>query len=180
MTDFSSLVARIPANTQVVYIPWQLAPKAQLFGQQLRAAGKNATLFGSDGLFDPDNFRIPGSYVSFFPFDPPSSADHRVQAHSRRQVRPVRRCRAYVATDVRRTGDRQGVPRTARRRAPRSGGIVAQTNMPKAQSLLGFQIRFVQRLAAPLGPGDMQRPANFGIYRVATNSGVVHPRFLTA
>ena len=39
-TDFSSLAARIPANTQVVYVPWQLAPKAQLFGQQLRAAGK--------------------------------------------------------------------------------------------------------------------------------------------
>ena len=26
-------------------------------------------LFGSDGLFDPDNFRIPGSYVSFFPIN---------------------------------------------------------------------------------------------------------------
>src|SRR5919109_3372843 len=69
VTDFSSLVARIPANTQVVYTPWQLAPKAQLFGQQLRAAGKRATMFGSDGLFDPASFRIPGSIISFFPID---------------------------------------------------------------------------------------------------------------
>jgi branched-chain amino acid transport system substrate-binding protein len=73
VTDFSSLVTRIPANTQVVYVPWQVSSKAQLFGQQLRAAGKNATLFGSDGLFDPDNFKIPGSLVSFFPLDLQSS-----------------------------------------------------------------------------------------------------------
>jgi branched-chain amino acid transport system substrate-binding protein len=66
-SDFSSLIAKIPANTQVVYIPWQLAAKAQLFGQQLKAGGKNATLFGSDGLFDPASFTIAGSYVSFFP-----------------------------------------------------------------------------------------------------------------
>ena len=49
VSDFSSLVAKIPANTQVVYIPWQIAAKAQLFGQQLREQGKQATLFGSDG-----------------------------------------------------------------------------------------------------------------------------------
>ena len=39
VTDFSSLVARIPNDTQVVYIPWQIAAKAQLLGQQLRASG---------------------------------------------------------------------------------------------------------------------------------------------
>ena len=84
-TDFSSLAARVPSNTQVVYVPWQLAPKAQLFGQQLRAAGRTATLFGSDGLFDPDNFKIPGSYVSFFPIDlkSPVIAAHQHEKHSR-------------------------------------------------------------------------------------------------
>src|ERR1051325_29151 len=29
VSDFSSLITRIPSNTQIVYIPWQLAPKAQ-------------------------------------------------------------------------------------------------------------------------------------------------------
>ena len=76
-SDFSSLVARIPSDTQVVYIPWQLAPKAQLFGQQLRAAGKNARLFGSDGLFDPDNFKIPGSLISFTVIAVTSAAEER-------------------------------------------------------------------------------------------------------
>ena len=54
-SDFSSNIAKIPGNTQVIYIPWQLAPQAQAFGQQLKAAGKgNISLFGSDGLFSPD------------------------------------------------------------------------------------------------------------------------------
>jgi len=66
-SDFSSLIAKIPASTKVIYIPWQLSAKAQLFGQQLKGAGKNIPLFGSDGLFDPDNFTIAGSYDSFFP-----------------------------------------------------------------------------------------------------------------
>ncbi|MHB8643712.1 MAG: branched-chain amino acid ABC transporter substrate-binding protein [Gaiellaceae bacterium] len=66
-TDFSSIIAKIPSSTNVVYIPWQLSSQAQNFGQQLKTAGKNATLFGSDGLFDEANFKIPGSYISFFP-----------------------------------------------------------------------------------------------------------------
>ena len=69
-SDFSSVIAKIPGNTQVVYTPWQLAPQAQTFGQQLRAAGKGGiTMFGSDGLFDPATWKITGSYVSFFPVD---------------------------------------------------------------------------------------------------------------
>ena len=70
-TDFSSLIAKIPSNTQVIYIPWQLSPRAQAFGQQLKAAGKNGPkLFGSDGLFDPSTWKITGSYDSFFPVSP--------------------------------------------------------------------------------------------------------------
>src|SRR6266545_538477 len=66
-TSFAGQISKIGSDVRVVYIPWQLSAQAQAFGQQLRAAGKSATLFGSDGLFDPDNFKIPGSYVSAFP-----------------------------------------------------------------------------------------------------------------
>ena len=69
VSDFSSLITRIPSNTQVVYIPWQLAGKAQLFYTQLRAAGKSAVVFGSDGTFAPGTFTGRGSYVSAFPVD---------------------------------------------------------------------------------------------------------------
>jgi branched-chain amino acid transport system substrate-binding protein len=172
-TDFSSLITRIPADTQVVYIQWQLAPKAQLFGQQLRAAGRRATLFGSDGLFDPDNFKIPGSLISFFPINLNSGVVTSYRRGPGRGKTDGFGVPSYAATDV---------LARAIQRACRNGNatrlevrrLVAQTNIPKAQSVLGFQIRFVQRAADPLGPGDMRRPADFAIYRI--NSRGVYTR----
>ena len=171
-TDFSSLIARIPADTQVVYVPWQLAPKAQLFGQQLRAAGKNARLFGSDGLFDPDTFRIPGSLVSFFPIDlrdPVIAAYRRGPGAGESQLFGLP---SYAATQVvARAIDRSCANGNATRREVRLN--VNRVVISKAQSLLGFQQRFVQQGTFPLGPGDMQRPADFGIYRIESNGSYV-------
>ena len=65
-TDFSSLVAKVTAGTKVVYLPFQLASQAQLFAQQLKAQGKSAVVFGSDGTFDSSKFNVDGSYISFF------------------------------------------------------------------------------------------------------------------
>ncbi len=167
-SDFSSLVARIPANTQVVYIPWQLAPKAQLFGQQLRAAGKTARLFGSDGLFDPDTFKIPGSVISFFPINLTSSVIAAYRRGPGGGKSDLFGLPTYQAADVvARAVDKACANGSATRAEVRR--YLAQTNIPKAQSLLGFQIKFVQRVAAPLGPGDMQKPADFGIYQIQPN-----------
>jgi branched-chain amino acid transport system substrate-binding protein len=164
VTDFSSLVARIPANTQIVYVPWQLSSKAQLLGQQLRASGKRATMFGSDGLFDPSTFRIPGSYVSFFPIDrrDPILAAYR---RSHRGQGDFFGAPSYAAMDVvaraieRACRDNQATRAEVRR-------LVNRTVVPAAQSLLGFRIRFIQRRQGSLGPGDMARPADFGIFRI--------------
>jgi branched-chain amino acid transport system substrate-binding protein len=71
-SDFSSLIAKIPRDTQLVYLPWQLPPKGQAFGQQMKTAGRGTIkLMGSDGLFDPA-FASVGSnvYDSFFPIQP--------------------------------------------------------------------------------------------------------------
>lgn len=65
-TDFSSLVAKIDSSTKVVFLPFQVASEAQLFAQQMKAQGKMATVFGSDGDFDASKFKANGSYVSFF------------------------------------------------------------------------------------------------------------------
>jgi branched-chain amino acid transport system substrate-binding protein len=65
-TDFSSLIAKITSSTKVVFVPFQLASEAQLFAQQLKAQGKSAIVFGSDGTFDSSKFNASGNYVSFF------------------------------------------------------------------------------------------------------------------
>jgi branched-chain amino acid transport system substrate-binding protein len=65
-TDFSALVAKVSGSTKVVYLPFQLASQAQLFAQQLKAQGKSAIVFGSDGTFDSSKFNVSGSYISFF------------------------------------------------------------------------------------------------------------------
>jgi branched-chain amino acid transport system substrate-binding protein len=64
-TDFSALVSNVPDDAQFVFLPWQIAANAQLFGNQLQEQGKTAVIFGSDGLFSPD-FTIAGSYLSAF------------------------------------------------------------------------------------------------------------------
>ena len=65
-TDFSSLVAKVTGSTKAVFLPFQLASQAQLFAQQLKAQGKSAIVFGSDGTFDSSKFTVDGSYISFF------------------------------------------------------------------------------------------------------------------
>src|SRR4051812_45462138 len=67
-SDFSSLIAKIPRDYQMVYIPWQLPPKGKAFGEQMRSAGKGSIiLMGSDGLFDDAFASLGGVYASSFP-----------------------------------------------------------------------------------------------------------------
>ena len=165
VTDFSSLIARIPNNTQVVYIPWQLAPKAQLLGQQLRASGRNATLFGGDGLYVPDDFKIPGSIVTAFPV----AANHptvRAYAAGPGDGRTdLFGLPSYVAVDVAaRAIEKACANRQATRAEVRR--FINQTNVPPKQSLLGFRIKFQQTRAGDKGPGDMQTPAAYIVYRI--------------
>ncbi len=65
-SDFSSLVTKVPGDTDVVFAPWQQPPKVQTLAQQLVEQGKQAVVFAGDGSNDPDKFNFPGSYVSNF------------------------------------------------------------------------------------------------------------------
>ncbi len=66
VTDFSSIVTKIPGDTDVVFIPWQQPPEAQTFAQQMAEQGKKAKVFGSDGTNDSSKFHFAGAYVSNF------------------------------------------------------------------------------------------------------------------
>jgi branched-chain amino acid transport system substrate-binding protein len=155
-SDFSSLIAKIPSNTQIVYIPWQLSAKAQLFGQQMREQGKSATLFGSDGLFDPDNFKVNGSYLSFFPVSRGSSL---IAAYKRSHGGDPQFFGAptYAATQV----VVEAVTRACKDGKATRAEVRAQikkTNIAARNSLLGLQIRFT-------AAGDI-RGGKFGIFRI--------------
>jgi len=65
-TDYSALVSKISSDTNVVFLPWMLAANAQLFGDQMSEQGKKAAIFGSDGVFSPQDFHVNGSYLSTF------------------------------------------------------------------------------------------------------------------
>src|SRR3954447_1691162 len=160
-SDFSSVIAKIPSNYQGIYIPWQLAPQAQAFGQQLQAAGKShITLFGSDGLFAPGVWKIAGSYDSAFPYNPASKVVQTyVKAHNGNgeffglpsyvaaQVvvgAVTRACKAGHGTTTRKAVRKQ----------------IAKTNLKS--SILGFPVRFQ-------GNGEMKLPASFGVFQIQKN-----------
>jgi len=159
-SDFSSVIAKIPANTQGVYIPWQLAPQAQAFGQQLKAAGKShVTLFGSDGLFSPD-WKIAGSYDSFFPVSPTNSTVLAfVKAHHGNGE--YFGAPSYVAAQVEvlaiTKACKLGHGSTTRAAVRKQ---IAKTNIKT--SILGFGVSFSKA-------GELHRPATFGIYHIQKN-----------
>jgi branched-chain amino acid transport system substrate-binding protein len=158
-SDFSSQIAKIPGNTQIVYIPWQLSAQAQAFGQQMKGAGKSAKLFGSDGLFDPSTFKITGSYDSFFPVDTQSA---QVKAYEKQHGGNGEFFGAP-------SGAAAGVAMLAVQKACKDGKItraevrkdVATTTIPKAQSVLGLTVHFTAN-------GDLKGGA-FGVYQIQSN-----------
>ncbi len=65
VTDFSALVGTIPDEADFVYLPWQVAANGQIFANQMAEQGKEAVIFGSDGM-DANEFTEPGSYIAAF------------------------------------------------------------------------------------------------------------------
>ena len=69
-TDFTSLANKaVGEHAKVVVLASQVASNAQLFAQQLKAAGYTGGFIGTDGTFDATKFTFPGAYVSTFSLD---------------------------------------------------------------------------------------------------------------
>ena len=158
-SDFSSKIAKIPGNYQGIYIPWQLAPQAQAFGQQLKAAGKgNIKLFGSDGLFAPGVWKITGSYDSSFPYDPKSPiVKAYIKAHN--GDGEFFGLPSYVAAQVvvgavtKACADGKATRAEVRK-------DIAKTKLKS--TILGFPVSFAKT-------GEMHTPAGYGIYQIQSN-----------
>src|SRR5947207_6499030 len=154
-SDFSSIINKIPRNTQLVYLPWQLPPKGQAFGRQMKSLGRSGTkLMGSDGLFDPLFAGLGNNvYDSFFPLNP---ADKRVAAFKRiHHATELFGAPSYVAAQVV-TGaiDRACKNGTASRAEVRAQ--IKRTRIAAKASLLGLPVAFDRH-------GDMIKKP-FGIY----------------
>jgi branched-chain amino acid transport system substrate-binding protein len=158
-SDFSSKIAKIPSNTQGIYIPWQLAPQAQTFGQQLKAAGKGKIkLFGSDGLFAPGIWKIAGSYDSAFPYNPndPAVKAYIKAHHGDGEFFGLP---SYVAAQVVVTSVTKAC---ADGKATRAEVRKTIAKLKLKTSILGFPVSFVRS-------GEMRAPATFGVFQIQSN-----------
>jgi len=77
-TDFSSIVANVGSDVDVVIFATQVATAANTLSNQLREQGKKAIVFGTDGAYSPSQFKPRSGYVSVFApdlhFDPKARA----------------------------------------------------------------------------------------------------------
>jgi branched-chain amino acid transport system substrate-binding protein len=157
-SDFSSLIAKIARDTQLVYIPWQLTPKGIAFGNQMKAAGKGSIkLMGADGLFD-SSFAAVGSHVydTNFPLNPKSKI---IAGFKKGHGGDGEYFGAptYAATQVIANAiDRACKKGTATRASVRAA--IRSTRIPAAQSLIGVAIRFNRN-------GDLSTAKKFGLYK---------------
>jgi branched-chain amino acid transport system substrate-binding protein len=158
-TDFSSIVANVGNNVDVVVFATQTASAAQTLSNQLREQGKRAVVFGTDGAYSPTQFKPNSGYVSSFANDLRFLASARsiVRAYNRYSNNrafgtfgPPSYMAAWVSMNAIRTACNDG-----RATRPEVSRIVRRTNVP---SILGGRVRFTAR-------GDV-RGAKFYIFRV--------------
>jgi branched-chain amino acid transport system substrate-binding protein len=174
VSDFSSLIAAIPNNTQVVYIPWQQAAEAQTFASQLHANGKNAIVMGSDGIDAPGQFTTNGSYVSGFPVDA-SNPVYKSFTKAHKGQPEAFGLPTYTSIWTNATAIQMackaGHGKTTRK-AVRA--TLLKVKLSAAQSLLGFPVQFLNKNKGTFqGPGDMGGSADFAIYHITKNGTYV-------
>jgi branched-chain amino acid transport system substrate-binding protein len=159
-TDFTSLAGKAVAEgAKAVLFASQVASNAQLLSEQLKAAGYNGKIIGTDGTFDSSQFKFPGAYISSFSLD----------------VTKIKADKPIVAAFTRRFGKtiNFGVPSWVAVQALAmsiskscSDGKVSRAEVLKnvrsvqmPKSLLGKPIGF-------LGNGDVKGGINFSIFRI--------------
>lgn len=172
VSDFSTYVTKIMNfKPQVVYVPWQLANKAQILWNQLKVAGYTGVIFGSDGTDAPGTFQPNGhGYVTGFPVDLTSATlANFAKAHggdAESFGTPTYTSVLVNATAIQKACTAGGgkTTRTAVRKA------IAKVTLTKSQSLLGFPVTFLTANATPTtGAGDMGGATKFNVFKILSN-----------
>ena len=158
-TDFSSIVANVGSNVNVVVFATQVASAANTLSNQLREQGKQAIVFGTDGAYSPSQFKPRSGYVSVF------APDLQFDPKARALVREYNRWSknrdfgsfgpaTYLAGLVAMTAIKNAC---ADGRATRAE-VVTQVRRTRIPSIYGGTVRF-SRVGDPL-------PTKFIIYRI--------------
>jgi branched-chain amino acid transport system substrate-binding protein len=158
-TDFSSIVANVSDDVDVVVFATQTASAAQTLSQQLREQGKDAVVFGTDGAYSPTQYKPRNGYVSSF------ANDLRFLRSARPLVREYNRFSnnkafgtfgppSYMAAWVAMVAIERACSDGSLTRAEVSTNV-RRTSVP---SILGGRVQFTRR-------GDV-RGAKFYIFRV--------------
>jgi branched-chain amino acid transport system substrate-binding protein len=158
-TDFSSIVANVGSEVDVVVFATQVATAANTLSNQLREQGKKAIVFGTDGAYSPDQYKPSNGYVSVFApdlhFDPKARAlirEYRrfVTKDTSGSYGPATYMAGWVAMTAIERGCADGT--ATRAEVVR---LVRRTNMP---SILGGRVIFDAK-------GDVT-PSKFVIYKI--------------
>ena len=68
--NFSALANKAVAiHANIVFAPTQVASDSQLFAQQLKGAGYKGDFAAADGSFNPNDFKFPGAYLTYYGAD---------------------------------------------------------------------------------------------------------------
>jgi branched-chain amino acid transport system substrate-binding protein len=158
-TDFSSVVANVGNDVDVVVFATQVATAANTLSNQLREQGKNAVVFGTDGAYSPTQFKPRNGYVSVFApdlhFDPKARALIReYNRYSNNKAFGSFGPATYMAGLVALNAGRQACSNGSATRAE-VVRFVRRTNIP---SIFGGTLRF--------SPAGDPLPTRFIIYRI--------------
>ena len=162
-TDFSSVVANVGSDVDVVVFATQVATAANTLSNQLREQGKRAIVFGTDGAYSPSQFKPRTGYVSVF------APDLHFDRKARALIREYNRYSNNKSFGSFGPATYQAglVVLTAGTRACRDGNVsraeitnlVRRTNIP---SIYGGRLR-LSRLGDPL-------PTKFVIYKITNGT----------
>lgn len=159
-TDFSSIVANVGSEVDVVIFATQVATAANTLSNQLREQGKKAIVFGTDGAYSPSQFKPRSGYVSVFApdlhFDPAARAIIReyrrfVSKDTSGAFGPATYMAGWVAMNA--------ISRACANGSATRAEVVQMTRRTSVRSIIGPRIQFDAK-------GDLKGGGAFVIYKV--------------